>query len=158
MRRKDREVRDIKEICEILDSCRTCHVAMVDGDMPYVVPLSFGYIFTDSGALELYFHSAAEGRKIDILRRNNRVCFEISSEGEALKSETPCDAGYYFSSVIGFGEVLFIEDVVNKCEALSIMFKQQTGRDVVFDEGQATSVCVFKIVSADYAGKRKLKK
>jgi len=40
MRRKDREVTDINEIEEILNQCKTCHVAMVDSGAPCVVPLS----------------------------------------------------------------------------------------------------------------------
>ena len=72
MRRNDREVTDINEIKNILNLCKTCHLAMVDGNMPYVIPLSFGYVM-DGDTLTLYFHSAKEGRKIDILKRNGRV-------------------------------------------------------------------------------------
>ena len=155
MRRNDREVTDIKGIEEILRECKMCHVAMVDDRTPYVVPLSYGYKITDGNVLELYFHSALKGRKLDILRHNNKVCFELSLEGEPVHSETPCNSGYYFSSVIGFGEAVFIEDVDEKCSALSIMFRHQADRDVSFTAEQAESVCVFKIVSSDFKGKKK---
>lgn len=156
MRRKDREVTEMEEIKTILDACKTCHVAMVDEGMPYVIPLSYGYEIEDS-ALTLYFHSAKEGRKIDILRKNNKVCFEMCQEGEPLHAETPCNSGYYFSSVIGNGEVVFIEETEEKCRALSKMFYQQSGKDMVFNEKQAQSVCVYKIVSKEFTGKRKRK-
>ena len=155
MRRKDREVTDISGIKEILLDCKTCHVAMVDRGIPYVVPLSYGYKILDGNVLELYFHSAAEGRKIDVLERNNNVCFEMSREGEPVHSETPCYSGYYFSSVIGFGKVIFIEDADKKRGALSVMFRHQTGQDVLFTAEQAETVCVFKIVSSDFTGKKK---
>jgi len=156
MRREDRKVSDIRGIEEILLQCRTCHVAMVDNGAPYVVPLSYGYRIIDDGVLELYFHSALEGRKLDILKRNNNVCFEISYEGEPIHSEVPCDSGYFYASVIGFGEAVFIDEAVDdKCGALSIMFRHQTGRDVAFTARQAESVCVFKIVSTDFTGKKK---
>ena len=157
MRRKDREAGARDEVEGILAGCKTCHVAMLDGDMPYVVPLSFGYRFVGDGALELFFHSAHEGKKIEALKRNGRVCFEVSCEGVPVRAESPCDSGYYYSSVIGYGEAVFIEDAAGKCEGLAIMFRHQTGRDVVFSNEQAESVCVFKIVSSDYTGKRKLK-
>ena len=158
MRRKDREVTDIAGIEEILRLCKTCHVAMVDGGEPYVVPLSFGYELLPDGGLELYFHSASIGKKIDILEKNSRVCFETACEGEAAFAEkTPCNSGYYFASVIGFGEAQFVEDVREKCDALSVLFKHQTGRDVEFTDEQSESVCVFKIVSAEFTGKRKLR-
>jgi len=157
MRRKDREVTDIDSIEEILLQCKTCHVAMVDEGSPYVVPLSYGYKILNGNILELYFHSALEGRKLDILKRNSKVCFEMAHEGEPVHSQTPCSSGYYFASVIGFGEAVFIENIDEKREALSIMFKHQAGSDVTFTAEQAKSVCVFKIVSTDFTGKKKPK-
>ena len=155
MRRKDREITDVNGIEEILLQCKTCHVAMIDGDTPYLVPLSYGYKLLDYGVLELYFHSALEGKKLDVLKRNNKVCFEVSSEGEPVHSETPCNSGYYFSSVIGFGEAVLIDDAEEKCEALSVMFRHQSGKDTVITAEQAESVCVFKIVTTDFTGKKK---
>ena len=159
MRRKDREISDIKGIEEILLMCKTCHVAMVDNGSPYVVPLSYGYrIFENSGEkniLELYFHSAREGRKIDVLRQNDKVCFEISCEGEVVNDDNSCNTGYYFSSVIGFGSAVFIEEESAKIEALSVLFRHQTGRSVTFTPEQAKTVTMFKIVSDDFTGKRK---
>ena len=161
MRRKDREVADIGGIEEILQLCKTCHVAMVDDGQPYVVPLSYGYSILEGDILELYFHSAYEGRKLDILRRHmrshNKVCFAMSHEGEPIHSEMPCQSGYYYASVIGFGDVSFLEDIDEKRSALSALFRHQTGEDVEFSLRQAESVCVFKIVSSDFTGKRKPK-
>ena len=155
MRRTDREVTDIVGIEEILRLCKACHVAMIDKGTPYVVPLSYGYSILADNVLELYFHSALEGKKLDILKNNNNVCFEMAHEGEPVRSETPCNSGYYYSSIIGFGQVVFIEDVNEKRKALSIMFSHQTGREVIFTAEQAHGVCVFKIVSKDFTGKKK---
>ncbi len=102
MRRKDREVTDMAVIEEILQSCKTCHVAMIDGSEPYVVPLSYGWE-RNGNVLTLYFHCAWEGRKLEILRKNNRVCFEISREGKLLHAQVPCNLGYDYSSMIGYG-------------------------------------------------------
>lgn len=157
MRRKDREVSSREDIAQIMDMCKTCHLAMIDGDRPYIVPLSYGYSFTDAGVLELYFHSALEGKKLDVLRKNNKVCFELSREGELTGGEDSCNYGYYYASVIGQGEVVFLSDTGDKCSALSVLFRHQTGRDAEFNEKQVQNVCVFKIVSADYTGKMKRK-
>jgi len=155
MLRKDREVTDIDEIEEILLKCRTCHVAMIDSGTPYVVPLSYGYVIIDGTILELYFHSALEGKKIDVLKRNNKVCFEISYEGEPVHSESPCNSGYYYASVIGFGEAVFIEDADEKCNALSVIAVHHTGKAASFTAKQAETVCVFKIISTVCTGKKK---
>jgi len=155
MRRTDREVTDIGEMEEILRQCKTCHIAMVDNGSPYVVPLSYGYKVLSENMLELYFHSALEGKKLDILKSNGNVCFEMAHEGEPVQSEAPCSSGYYYSSIIGYGRAVFIEEVDEKCTALSIMFSHQSGREVIFTEKQAQSVCVFKVVSKDFTGKKK---
>ena len=72
MRRKDREVTQKEELIEILDSCKTACIAMIDGDIPYNVPLNYGYEFKGDDLI-LFFHCAKEGRKIDIIKNNNRV-------------------------------------------------------------------------------------
>ena len=83
MRRKDKEVVDRERIDEIIRGAQVCRLAMIDGDEPYLVPLSFGY---DGRAI--YFHSAVEGRKVEALRRNARVCFEIDTGVEVLEGGT----------------------------------------------------------------------
>ena len=127
---------------------------MVDKGQPYVVPLSYAYSIEEE-TITLFFHSAKEGRKINILRENSAVCFEISSEGEPVHAETPCNAGYYYSCVHGFGNAQFVEDTAEKCAALSLLMKHQAKRDLDFTASQADSVCVFKVVSTDFTGKRK---
>lgn len=156
MRRKDREVTDINKIKEILDSCKTASVAMIDKEIPYIVPLSYGYELKED-SLELYFHCAKEGRKLEVLKCNNKVCFTIFCEGEPLHVETPCNSGYYYSSIIGNGIVEFIEESAEKRYALQKIFEHQSGRNIEFTEQQAESVCVFKIISKDYTGKAKSK-
>ena len=154
MRRKDREVTEPAEIADILHSCRTACIAMTDHETPYVVPMNYGYELTQD-ALVLYFHSAKEGRKLDVLRRCSSVCFCVFSEGEPIHAKTPCNSGYCYSSVIGNGTVIFIEDLHEKKCALQKLVFHQTGQEADFTDAQAEAVCVFKIVSTDYTGKRK---
>ena len=155
MRRKDREVTDTQQIKKILDGCKTCHLAMTDGGLPYVIPLSYAYRMED-GELTLFFHSAKEGRKIRILQANNNVCFEMSNEGKPVFAEkTPCNSGYYFSSVHGFGHAQFVDDIDEKRSALKFLMRHQANLNVDFTPEQAKSVCVFKVVSTDFTGKRK---
>ena len=155
MRRKDREVTDINQIKKILDTCKTCHLAMVDNGHPYVVPLSYAYSISDE-TLTLFFHSAEEGRKINILRENNAVCFEMSNEGESIFADkTPCNSGYHFSSVLGFGEAQFIDDIDEKRSALTLLMKHQANLNVDFTPDQVAGVCVFTVSSINFTGKTK---
>lgn len=156
MRRKDREVTDISQIRAILDTCKTCHLAMVDEGGPYVIPLSYAYELEDSDTLTLYFHSAREGRKISALQKNGSVCFEMSAKGEPIFDEaTPCESGYYYSSVHGFGTARFIEDADEKCRALALIMKHQAALEITFTPAQANAVCVFKVTASSFTAKQK---
>ena len=155
MRRADREVTDINQMQEILSTCKTCHLAMIDDGYPYVIPLSYCYELKDH-TLTLYFHCAKEGRKIDILHKNNSVCFEMCLEGEPIfANETPCNSGYYYSSIIGFGNVDFVDGVEEKRKALSLLMKHQANLEIDFNVTQASSICILKVVTDNFTGKKK---
>ena len=86
MRRKDREITHIRTILDLVSECKVCRLAMTDGGVPYIVPLNYGYEYAD-GALTFYFHSAKEGRKLEILKKNPTVCLEAGAS--LLKPRTP---------------------------------------------------------------------
>lgn len=102
MRRTDRQVKDFSEICAILDKCQVMRLGLCDGQRPYVVPVNFGYEVRQ-GQIWLYFHCANQGRKLDMLKRNPSVCFEMDCEHDLVLDPTPCACGYRFASVIGEG-------------------------------------------------------
>lgn len=154
MRRKDREITEKEDIIKILEACKICHLAMVDDGKPYVIPLNYGYSL-NGGTLTLYFHSASAGRKIDILKRSGMAAFSLCLEGGIVTGDTACKYGCLFASAAGSGKVEFIENIEEKCRALSIFFAHQTGEIREFNENQAKAVCVFKLVSNDFSGKKR---
>ena len=122
MRRKDKQINDDTSLGEILRKADVCRVAMCDGDEPYLVPVNFGY--RDRA---LFIHSAREGRKIEILSRNNRVCFEAETDVEILRGDSACDWGARYRSVIGTGRASFLKDRKEKEEALVINLQTNSG-------------------------------
>ena len=122
MRRADKKIKDNRQIDEIIQKANCCRIALVDGNQPYIVPVSFA-ISTN----HLYFHSAKEGRKINILRKNNAVCFEIDTEGEIVEGQRACSWGMKYVSVIGFGQAFFIEDNAGKKKALDLLMEKYAG-------------------------------
>ena len=72
MRRREKEITDESTLESIILASLVCRLALSDGNQPYIVPLCFGY--QDK---TLYFHSALEGKKIDIIKHNQNVCFEF---------------------------------------------------------------------------------
>lgn len=128
MRRKDREVLGDENIAKIIEQCTTCHVAMTDdadASMPYVIPLSFGYSLND-GVLELYFHCAHVGKKLDCIRKNPNVAFSMSVENRIeIHEDVYCKSGRFYASVVGQGKAEIVEDVAEKCRGLSLLMERQ---------------------------------
>ncbi|KAF5088300.1 pyridoxamine 5'-phosphate oxidase family protein [Acetobacterium wieringae] len=154
MRRKNREVTELTEIIEIINGCKVCRLAMVDNDVPYVVPLNFGYHQNDS-VITIFLHCAREGRKIEILKQNNQVCIEMDQMKELLSGEKGCDYSCYFESFIGTGQAVFLDDAAAKAEALQTIMKQQTGRDdFCFDQHVLEQTSVIAVELRRYSGKR----
>lgn len=154
MYRADRAVTHPPQIKAVIEACKICRIAMVDEGTPYLVPLNFGYELKQ-GELTLYFHSAKKGKKLDVLQKDNHVCFEMDAQGQLLLADSPCDYGYPFASIIGFGTVAFVEDTEEKCNALSALMQHQTGDLFSFNATQASHVCVYKIVTNHYTCKQR---
>ena len=116
MRRKDKEIKDKKEIESIISKSDVCGIALCENDSPYIVPVCFGY--KDNF---LYIHSATDGKKIDLIKKNNRVCFEFDTHEGLIKSENPCDWDLKYHSVVGSGKAFFIDGLEEKTKALNII-------------------------------------
>ncbi len=101
------------EIEHILNTGKVCRVAFVDENEPYILPLFYGY---DGKCL--YIHSSRRGKKLEILRKNRRVCFQISADVEIVENKVPCRWYAKYRSVIGWGDASLIEDAEEKREAL----------------------------------------
>lgn len=156
MRRKDREVTDLGAIGCIIGDCKVLRLGMVDEGRPYVVPMNFGFDLRD-GVLELYCHSAPEGRKVEVLRRKPEVCFEMDCGHRLVEAEAACGYGFAYSSVIGEGTVGFIEDHEEKLRALLRIMEHQTGRsDFSIPDAALRGVLVFGVAVGSFTAKQRL--
>lgn len=156
MRRKDREVTDLNRIFEIVRNCSVAHVGMVENGKPYVVALNFGYE-RQGDALVLYFHSAYEGHKIDILKENPNVYFQMDCVNEFITGtkENPCAYCWRYDSVMGSGQVEFVENPEEKSAALNCIIRhlRKTEDTFQFPEATLEKTCVYKLRSIDITGK-----
>ena len=59
VRRSDRQIKDFKEIVEVIKKCDVCRIALNDAGYPYMIPLNFG-MKTEEEQITLYFHGAGE--------------------------------------------------------------------------------------------------
>lgn len=154
MTRRERQITDIDEIIKILDTSKVLHLGMVDGDEPYVVPMNYGYTYED-GKLTLWLHGARQGRKMDVMRKNPKVFFEMECGLEPFEGEVACKYGLAYSSLMGRGIAEIIEDVETKKDALSFLMKTQTGKDFGFEDKMASVVGVIKIDVLDFTAKHR---
>jgi len=157
MRRKDKEITDVNEKLAILSKCKVCRLGLSEDNYPYIVPLNYGFSY-DDGKLTLYFHGATEGKKIDIIRKNNNACFEIDCDAKLIEGENPCDYGYEFKSIIGFGEISIADTKDEKINGLNYLMKHQTGRAIKyeFSEIELNNVLVLKMTAKEFTGKQKV--
>jgi len=149
MRRTDNEITDRIKIESIIQRSVVCRLGMLDENRPYIVPLCFGYKENT-----LYFHSANKGRKIDILKKNNTVCFEFDIDYEPIKADNPCEWAMIYKSVIGFGKAYLVDDFKAKCAALDIIMQQYSDETFDYPKTKIKNTLVIRVEIEHMTGKQ----
>ncbi len=151
---REREVTDINEILSILDKSLYLHLGLVDGDEPYVVPMNYGYTY-EEGKLIIYLHSAKRGYKLDLIKKNPKVFFEMCCDTVPFDGDIACRYGMTYSSVMGKGTAEIVEDIEEKKHSLTVLMKTQTGKDFSFEDKMAAIVTVIKINVSEFTAKKR---
>ena len=149
MRRKGKEITEETAIEAIIQKSLVCRLALSDGNFPYIVPLCFGY--RDK---VLYFHGSLKGKKIDIIRKNQNICFEFDINTEIVKAEDACHWSMKYKSVIGFGKAVLLEDLDEKRKALNIIMSQYSDRTFQFNDATLKGTVVIKVEIESMTGKQ----
>lgn len=148
MRRKDKQVKNPEEIEAIIKRASVLRIALHDDPFPYLVPVNFGY--ADG---KLFFHSASEGKKIDLIKRNNRVCFETESDFGLIRGDIPCHWSAKYASVVGFGRAHFIEDPEGKKKGLEIILRHYAVDTLEIPDTSLARIFVIRIEVDSMTGK-----
>lgn len=149
MRRREKEITDRAELRRILGAAHLCRLAMVDGDRPYLVPLTFALDGDD-----LVLHSAGAGRKLEILRKNPAVCFEVEEGIELAPADTSCDFSFRYRTVIGTGEVEFVEDAAERMRLLALFGERYGAPPGPMPDVEVRRTCVLRVRVTGLTGKR----
>jgi nitroimidazol reductase NimA-like FMN-containing flavoprotein (pyridoxamine 5'-phosphate oxidase superfamily) len=150
MRRSDKEIKDQKKIDWVLKEAEIIKIALSDNNHPYLVPMNFGY---DGNCI--YLHSAPEGRKIDILKKNNRACFEVDIRTQIVEDSKPCNWGMRYYSVIGFGRAHFLDEIKDKRDAINVIMKKYSPESSFkYSSGDLEGVTIIKIEIDKLTGKK----
>lgn len=155
MRRKDREVTDPAEIQSIIKKADVCRIALIDDNQPYIVTLNFGY--APGNPAFLYFHCATEGRKIDIIKKNNIACFQMDVDHELFTAKKACGFSMNFKSIVGNGKIYNVESKKEKIEGLNYIMKQYSDRDdFEYEENMLKVTTILKLEISQLTAKQKM--
>ena len=153
MRRKDREVTDYSRMLDILHACDCCRLGLVDDGEAYIVPMNFG-IAQEEGNLILYFHTATEGRKIDLLKKQTVVAFQADTAHRLQTGEAANDFSYYYACIMGKGTAELLSQPEDKIRGFqSIMAHYSPKTDWDFDLPCLDRVYVIKLTVTDWSSK-----
>lgn len=153
MRRSDREITDISEIVEVIKKCDVCRLALNDSGYPYILPLNFGLSF-DGEKVELFFHSALEGKKVALMKEDGRASFEMdcSHQLQYFKERGYCTFSY--ESVVGRGRITILEGE-DKEKALRVLMEHyHPGENAYFNPAAIPRTLVYKLTVEEMTGKR----
>jgi nitroimidazol reductase NimA-like FMN-containing flavoprotein (pyridoxamine 5'-phosphate oxidase superfamily) len=148
MRRSDRAITDPAELESILREAVVCRMGLCDGEVPYVVPMNYGY---RDGSV--FLHSAVEGRKIELLRKNPNVCLEFEKDVELVPAEAACSFSMKYRSVIASGKAVFLEGAEEKAQGLNVIMGQYTGKEFEFPPQALERIVVIRVDLEDCSGK-----
>ena len=154
MTKRELQITDENQIRNILDTAKVLHLGLAVNNEPYVVPMNYGYTM-EEGKLVLYLHSAQKGKKLDMMRANPKVFFEMDCDWVPFEGEKPCQYGLGYSSIMGCGTAQVVEDVEEKIKAMSALMKTQTGKDFSFNERLVSIVAVIRIDVEAYTAKHR---
>lgn len=150
MRRKDQEISDPVLLESIIAKAEICRLGLSLNDVPYVVPVNFGY--RDNC---IYIHSSPEGRKMETINHNDKVCFEMECDVEVVRADAPCDWTTRYFSVVGFGRAHLVTDYEEKVKGLNAIMEHYS--DVAsfqFPEPKVNRAAVIRIEIESMTGKR----
>ena len=154
MTKRERQVTDPEQIRHILDTAKILHLGLAVDNEPYVVPMNYGYTM-DAGKLTMYLHSAVQGKKLEMIRSNPRVFFEMDCDRMPFESKLPCQYGMVYSSIMGRGVAHIVEDVEEKKRAMTILMKTQSGKDFEFNDRLVSMVAVVRVDVSEYTAKHR---
>lgn len=112
MRRNDRRITEKEEMALILKKADACRIAFAIDNVPYIVCMNYGYEWEGLYPV-LYFHCAREGKKLEMMKTNPYVCFQLDTDHELhyIHEKTSCTM--YYASIVGMG---YLEPVTDDRE------------------------------------------
>lgn len=152
MRRKDREITDPGEMLAMLGRQSVCRIAFHSEPYPAIVPLNYGMAM-EGEQLLLYFHCAKAGEKLDLMRSNPHVAFEVDGAHSLIAGKEACGYAYAYESVIGQGLLAEVSGEEKRTGLAAIMRQQRPDEAFTFPDAALDSVAVLRLTVARMTAK-----
>ncbi len=150
MRREDKRISNRQEIDNIIESTNVCRIAFANNNIPYVVPISFGY-----DGKSIYIHTAKSGKKIDFVKNNNLICFEFDTDVKTIgDKDIPCKWTSAYKSVIGYGKMIELTEFNDQEKAINQIMLHYSNKKWEFNMEMLNRVKLWKIEIEDISGKQ----
>lgn len=148
---KERKIENISEIEEIINKADICHIALVDGSMPYILPFNFAY----ENRL-IYLHSAQKGKKIDIINSNNNIAINFCTDYELFHrhEKVACSYGMKYKSVLATGKIKSIDEYDEKVRIMNLFMKKYTGKEFSFNSPSIINIKILVVEIDNLTGKK----
>ena len=155
MRRHDREITDFAEILDIMKRAQVCRLALNDEDgYPYIIPLNFGIEERD-GKIRLHFHSALEGRKLELMALDNRASFEMDTKHRLQYFADKGYCTYAYESVVGRGRLYMVPEAEKAASLACLMDHYHPGENAYYNPAAIPRTAVDYLEVESMTGKRK---
>ena len=155
------EIKSKEKIIEFLSSQQTGRISSIDENgYPQIIPMNFVFIND-----VVYMHSHIKGEKLENIKRNQKVGFEVDKSLEFLPSyfSDPTDASLadtLYISVVIKGNASIVLDKEEKTTALNGLMKKyqpEGGYEAIKPEMDVLDeVVVIKILPESLRGKYKI--
>ncbi len=134
----------------VLKNAKFCHISFAVNNEPYLVTVNYGY---DSDYI--YFHSSLKGKKVDMIKKNPNVCYELNYGGEIYSNKMACNWGTKFRSLIGRGKAELLTSEKDKIKGLkAIMHKYSGTSDHEFNPHVVSHTSLYRIKIDDVTTKQ----
>jgi|GEM_PF-108532 len=151
MRKANQEITEKLILEEILLHSSILRIGMIDEKgLPYILPFNYGY-----KSNEIYIHCANRGKKIDLLAKNNKVCFEVEQQADLVRNEKACKWTTTYRSIVGYGNIRIITDMAQKQKGLAVIMSHYGAPELTdFEPKQVDSVLILKLTITSLSGKQ----
>ena len=154
MRKSDREIKSKEEIIDIIKRCDVIRLAFNNGDYPYILPLNFGFEIKNDKVI-FYLHSALEGTKVDIMKKDNRASFEMDTKHELQYYEEKGYCTMSYESIIGRGRIRILPEDEKMNALKKLMGHYHKSEDTYFNPAAISRTLVYSLEVEEMTAKRK---